>query len=198
MKMEHGTAYAVTIGGARLELLQGDITRQEDVEAIGNAANTRLAGGGGVDGAIHRAAGPALMEELKAKHPGGCPTGGAVITAGGRLKALYVIHAVGPVYSGSPRDAERLAGAYRESLALCSRHRIQSVAFPSISTGAYGYPVEEAARVALEAVRGYVDAQQDMRVVRFVLYDERTLSAYARVLSTVMGSPAGRGGGDAR
>src|SRR5512136_494025 len=119
-----------TIGGSTLEITQGDITLQ-DTEAIGNAANSALAGGGGVDGAIHRASGPSIMDELKAKYKG-CPTGSAVITRGGNLKAKYVIHAVGPRYSGSAKDAELLAGAYRKSLELCFQHSISSIAFPSI------------------------------------------------------------------
>src|SRR5512139_1566185 len=137
-------AAKINIGKSTLEVVQGDITLQE-TEAIGNAANSALAGGGGVDGAIHRAGGPALMAELKAKYEG-CPTGSAVITGGGRLKAEHVIHAVGPRYSGTLRDAELLASAYRKSLELCTQHKISSIAFPSISTGIYGYPVEEASR----------------------------------------------------
>ena len=136
-----------TISRSTLEIVQGDITLQE-TEAIGNAANSALAGGGGVDGAIHRAGGPSIMSELKAKYKG-CPTGSAVITRGGNLKAKYVIHAVGPRYSGSAKDAELLASAYGKSLGLCSQHNIASIAFPSISTGIYGYPVEEASRLAL-------------------------------------------------
>ena len=136
----------LTIGRARIELCLGDIT-QQDTEAIGNAANAKLAGGGGVDGATHSAGGPSLMAQLKARYPEGCPTGQAVITGGGRLKATFVIHAVGPVYAGKPHDATLLASAYRSSLEICSRHGITSVAFPSISTGAYGYPVQEAAPI---------------------------------------------------
>ena len=138
----------VTVNQSTLEIVQGDIT-QQDITAIGNAANSALAGGGGVDGAIHRAGGPAVMSELKVKYKG-CPTGSAVITGGGHLKAKYVIHAVGPRYSGSPKDAEHLSGAYRKSLELCSQNKIDSIAFPSISTGIYGYPVEEASRIALK------------------------------------------------
>src|SRR5512136_2451517 len=137
----------ITINQAVLEVTQGDVT-QQDTEAIGNAANSALAGGGGVDGAIHRVGGPAIMAELKSKYQG-CPTGSAVITGGGRLKAKHVIHAVGPRYSGTLRDAELLASAYRKSLELCTQHKISSISFPSISTGIYGYPVEEASRIAL-------------------------------------------------
>jgi len=169
-----------TIVRSTLEITQGDITLQ-DAEAIGNAANSALAGGGGVDGAIHRAGGPAIMAELKAKYKG-CPTGSAVITRGGNLRAKYVIHAVGPRYSGSPKDAELLAGAYRKSLELCSQHNISSVAFPSISTGIYGYPVEEAARIALKTVADYLEKHQEIRLVRFVLFDSSTYQTYEAAL----------------
>jgi len=172
------------VGDARIELVQGDITRQE-TEAIGNAANSRLAGGGGVDGAIHRAGGPEIIQELKAKYPGGCPIGQAVITGGGKLKARYVLHAVGPVYSGKPRDAELLAGAYQSCLRLCSQHGISTVAFPSISTGVYGYPVEEAAPVALGAVATYLKEHPEIRLARFVLFDAGTLAAYERALGAL-------------
>lgn len=165
-----------------IELVQGDITQQE-TEAIANAANSRLAGGGGVDGAIHRAGGPSLMQELRAKYPKGCPTGQAVITHGARLKARYVLHAVGPVYSGHPRDAELLAGAYQACLSLCSQHGVATVAFPSISTGVYGYPVDEAAPIALRAVAAYLAEHPEIRLARFVLFDPKTLSAYQRALA---------------
>ncbi len=174
----------INVGKSTLEVVQGDITLQ-DTEAIGNAANSALAGGGGVDGAIHRAGGPSLIAELKAKYKG-CPTGSAVITGGGNLKAKYVIHAVGPRYSGSPKDAGLLAGAYRESLELCSQHNISSVAFPSISTGVYGYPVEEASRIALSTVIDYLEKRQDIKLVRFVLFDSRTYQAYAAALKQLV------------
>ncbi len=170
----------VSIGTSILEIVQGDIT-QQDTTAIGNAANSALAGGGGVDGAIHRAGGPSLMAELKAKYRG-CPTGSAVITAGGNLKAKYVIHAVGPRYSGSPTDADLLSGAYRKSLELCSEHKIDSVALPSISTGIYGYPVEDASRIAVKTVMDYLEAHSDIRLVRFVLFDSRTYKVYEAAL----------------
>ncbi len=175
------TGEAATIGKARLELVQGDITLQ-DTEAVGNAANSRLAGGGGVDGAIHRAGGPSIMSELKANGPRGCPTGQAVMTGGGRLKARHVIHAVGPVYSGKPTDAERLASAYRSSLELCTRHQIASIAFPSISTGVYGYPVEEAAPIAIRTVATYLAEHPEVVLVRFVLFDAKTWTAYRDAL----------------
>ena len=175
---------AVTIGASRIKLVQGDIT-QQDAEAIGNAANSRLAGGGGVDGAIHRAGGPTIMKELWAKYPQGCPTGQAVITGGGRLKARYVLHAVGPVYSGTPKDAELLASAYRACLALCSQHEITSVAFPSISTGVYHYPVEEAAPIALGTVATYLKTHPKIVLVRFVLFDSATYAAYHQALEAL-------------
>ena len=174
----------INIGKSTLEVVQGDITLQ-DTEAIGNAANSALAGGGGVDGAIHRAGGPSLMAELRANYKG-CPTGSAVITAGGKLKAKYVIHAVGPRYSGSPKDAELLAGAYRKSLELCSEHNIPSVAFPSISTGVYGYPVEEASRIALSTVIDYLEKRQDIKLIRFVLFDSGTYQTYAVALKELV------------
>ncbi len=170
----------VNIHKSNLEVVQGDITLQ-DTEGIGNAANSALAGGGGVDGAIHRAGGPTIMAELKAKYKG-CPTGSAVITGGGNLKAKYVIHAVGPRYSGSPKDAELLSGAYRKSLELCAQHKIASIAFPSISTGIYGYPVEEASRVALKTIIDYLKDHPEIKLVRFVLFDSTTYRTYEEAL----------------
>ncbi|MBI4354027.1 MAG: O-acetyl-ADP-ribose deacetylase [Candidatus Omnitrophica bacterium] len=166
----------------QIGLVQGDITQQE-TEAIANAANSKLAGGGGVDGAIHRAGGPQIMAELKANYPQGCPTGQAVITSGGRLKARYVLHAVGPVYSGRPKDAQLLASAYRSCLSLCSQHGIRTVAFPSISTGVYRYPVEEAASLALHTVTDYLTTHPEIALVRFVLFDTNTYAAYHHVLA---------------
>lgn len=163
-----------------LELVEGDITHQE-TEAIVNAANTKLLGGGGVDGAIHRAGGPQILEECK--KIGGCPTGEARITTGGRLKARYVIHAVGPVYKeGRREEAKLLANAYHNSLVLASQHGIQSIAFPSISTGAYGYPLEEAARIALNTVRDYLKDHPEIKLVRFVLFGQTAYETYRRVL----------------
>lgn len=169
-----------TVNQSILEVVQGDIT-QQDTEAIGNAANSHLAGGGGVDGAIHRAGGRSIMDELKAKYKG-CPTGSAVLTEGGNLKAKYVIHAVGPIYSGSPKDAQLLSSAYRMCLELCTRHNISSIAFPSISTGIYGYPVEEASRVALKTVKDYLEDHQEIKLVRFVLFDSKTYRIYEEAL----------------
>ena len=174
-----------TIHQSTLEVVQGDITHQ-DTEAIGNAANSALAGGGGVDGAIHRAGGPSLMSELKTKYKG-CPTGSAVITGGGNLKAKYVIHAVGPRYSGSPQDPELLSGAYRKSLELCTQNKISSIAFPSISTGIYGYPEEEASRIALTTVMDYLKHHSEIKLVRFVLFDGNTLSVYQEALKELTG-----------
>ena len=170
----------VRIDGSTLELVQGDIT-QQDTEAIVNAANPSLLGGGGVDGAIHRAAGPELLEECRTL--GGCETGDAKITKGYRLKAKYVIHAVGPVYrkEGS-RAPGLLASAYRRSLEVALENGIRSVAFPSISTGAYGYPLEEAAPIALKTVIEFLKAHPEIELVRFVLYDPRTYAAYEKAL----------------
>jgi O-acetyl-ADP-ribose deacetylase (regulator of RNase III) len=173
----------VNVEKSILEVVQGDIT-QEDTEAIGNAANSALAGGGGVDGAIHRAGGPSIMSELKAKYKG-CPTGSAVITGGGNLKAKYVIHAVGPRYSGSLKDPELLSGAYRKSLELCSQNKISSIAFPSISTGIYGYPVEEASKVALKTVTEYLKDHPEIKLVRFVLFDSKTFEVYKESLNAI-------------
>ncbi len=168
------------IADTRLVLVEGDIT-QADTQAIVNAANSRLAGGGGVDGAIHRAGGPEIMAECR--KIGGCPTGQAVITTAGRLKAEKVIHTVGPIYQGTPRDAELLAECYRNSLALAAEHGLRSIAFPSISTGAYGYPLEDAARVALAAVKEGIEAHPGaFDEVRFVLFGSRAFDAYRRAL----------------
>jgi O-acetyl-ADP-ribose deacetylase (regulator of RNase III) len=170
----------VNVQKSILEIVQGDIT-QQDTEAIGNAANSALAGGGGVDGAIHRAGGPTLMAELNAKYKG-CPTGSAVITRGGNLKADYVIHAVGPRYSGSPKDPKLLSNAYQKSLELCSQNKISSIAFPSISTGIYGYPVEQASRIALRTVMDYLKDHPEIKLVRFVLFDSNTYRVYEGAL----------------
>jgi O-acetyl-ADP-ribose deacetylase (regulator of RNase III) len=172
-----------TIHQSTLEVVQGDIT-QQDTEAIGNAANSALAGGGGVDGAVHRAGGPSIMSELRTRYKG-CPTGSAVITGGGNLKAKYVIHAVGPRYSGSPKDPELLSGAYRKSLELSTQNKISSIAFPSISTGIYGYPVQEASRVALKTVMDYLKDHPEIELVRFVLFDSKTFDVYKESLKEI-------------
>jgi O-acetyl-ADP-ribose deacetylase len=167
---------------ARLELVQGDITLA-DTEAIANAANSALMRGGGVDGAIHRAAGPKLQEALdrvRETLPGhSLATGKAVLTDGFDLPARYVIHCVGPIYDREGAKAPALlAGAYREALALCQQHEITSISFPSISTGVYGYPVREAARVALAAVHEGLGQAPVVRLCRFVLFDPATLVTY--------------------
>ncbi len=175
----------VKFGDCELELVQGDITKVE-ADAIVNAANSRLAGGGGVDGAIHRAAGPSLMKETREKYPDGCPTGSAVATGAGKLKAKYVFHAVGPVWRGGQRDErELLQSAYRKCLELAVEHDCQSVAFPAISTGAYGYPVDQAAEAALTVVRDFLLEHGKPRKVVFVLFDEGTYGAFARVLESM-------------
>ena len=177
---------AIEIGPARLSLVQGDITRQE-VDAIVNAANSGLMGGGGVDGAIHRGGGPAILEECRkiVARIGRLPAGEAVITTGGNLKAKYVIHTVGPVWHGGNRgEAEILASAYRESLKLAGEHKLTSVAFPSISTGAYGYPVHDAARVALSTVIAFLkDEPTSLQNVYLVLFDSATYQVYASELN---------------
>ncbi len=170
-------ALRIPVDGSTIELVQGDIVDQE-VEALVNAANSSLLGGGGVDGAIHRAAGPELLAECRTV--GGCPTGEARLTKGYNLKARYVIHAVGPVYRGTPRDAELLAGAYRSSLELASRHGIRSLAFPSISTGIYGYPVDQAAPIALRTVSEHLAGYPGIELVRFVLWGRDSYAAFER------------------
>jgi O-acetyl-ADP-ribose deacetylase (regulator of RNase III) len=170
----------VMVGRSKLELVQGDITRQ-DTEAIVNAANSSLLGGGGVDGAIHRAGGPQILEECR--KIGGCPPGEARITSGGRLKAKYVIHTVGPVYyGGRSGEAQTLANAYRNSLALASQRGIKSLAFPSISTGAYGYPIGLAAPIALRTTTDYLQAHPEVELVRFVLFGQSAYDAYKTAL----------------
>jgi O-acetyl-ADP-ribose deacetylase len=173
----------VKIGPSVLELVEGDLT-QQDTEAIVNAANEQLRVGGGVDGAINRAGGPKIQEE--ARRIGRCPTGQAVITTGGNLKARYVIHTVGPIYrDGQHGEPELLASAYRESLKLASARSIRSLAFPSLSTGVYGYPAPDAARVALTTVKDYLSHHPEIELVRFVLFGQPTFEAYAEALGEV-------------
>ena len=170
----------VKINNSILELVVGDITK-EATEAIVNAANSWLRGGGGVDGAIHRAGGPQIMEECR--KIGGCPTGNAVITSGGLLNAKYVIHAVGPIYHrGKKGEAELLASAYQNSLKRASENSIRSVSFPSLSTGAYGYPFDEAAPVALKTISEYLKHHDEIEHVRFVLFGEDAYRVYASAL----------------
>ncbi|MGH7573178.1 MAG: O-acetyl-ADP-ribose deacetylase [Gemmatimonadota bacterium] len=169
------------VSGTRLEALREDITDQ-CVDAIVNAANSSLLGGGGVDGAIHRAAGGGLLEECRGI--GGCPTGEARITSGHDLPTRHVIHTVGPRWKGGGRgEADLLASCYRSSLDLAAAHGLRTIAFPSISTGAYGYPVERAAPVAVGAVRVWLEAHPDrLELVRFVLFSERDLAIYREAL----------------
>ncbi|OHC00518.1 MAG: O-acetyl-ADP-ribose deacetylase [Planctomycetes bacterium RIFCSPLOWO2_12_FULL_39_13] len=170
----------VNINKSILELIEGDITEQE-TDAIVNAANSSLLGGGGVDGAIHRAGGPKILEECKKL--GGCPTGEARITTGGKLKARHVIHTVGPVYSGGKqRESELLANAYKNSLNLASKYKLKSVSFPSISTGAYSYPINEASTIALKTVIDYLKTYTDIKLVRFVLYGQKAYQVYEKAL----------------
>jgi len=170
----------ISINKATLELVQGDIT-QQGTDAIVNAANPTLLGGGGVDGAIHRTAGPDLLAECRTL--GGCETGNAKITKGYNLKAKHVIHTVGPVYRRDGKQApELLASAYRRSLEVASENGLKSVAFPSISTGAYGYPLDKAAPIALGTVRDFLKEHPEIELVRFVLFDQKTLGVYQEVL----------------
>jgi len=170
----------VSVGRAVLELVEGDLT-QQDTEAIVNAANPSLRGGGGVDGAIHRAGGPKILEACR--QIGGCPTGEARLTTGGQLKARYVIHTVGPIYrDGLHQEPQLLASCYRESLKLARAKGIKSVAFPSISTGAYGYPIQDAARIALKTVTQYLTDHPEIRLVRFVLFGRAAYQAYEQAL----------------
>jgi O-acetyl-ADP-ribose deacetylase (regulator of RNase III) len=174
----------VTINASRLILAQGDITK-ESTDAIVNAANTHLAGGGGVDGAIHRAGGLAIMQECR--KIGGCPPGKAVITTGGNLKARYVIHTVGPRYYDSTKgEAALLKSAYLESLKLTSARNLKSIAFPAISTGIYGYPVHDAARISLKTTIEYLKGHNDIEVVRFVLFDHTIYDIFSEELKKLL------------
>jgi O-acetyl-ADP-ribose deacetylase len=175
----------IHFGPARIRLVQGDITRQE-VDAIVNAANARLAGGGGVDGAIHRAGGPTLMQETRSRYPQGCPTGEAVVTSAGTLNAKYVIHAVGPVWRGGMhQEAKLLASAFRRSLEVAIAHQCRSIAFPAISTGVYAYPVDLAADCSLKTVRDFLLEFARPFEARFVLFDAGTYGAFSRVLESM-------------
>lgn len=175
------------IGMSRIRLVVGDITR-EKADAIVNAANSSLMGGGGVDGAIHDAGGPSILEECRRirERQGGCPTGQAVSTTAGRLQANYVIHTVGPVWGGGNRDEDQLlASCYRNSLQLAAELGCESVAFPSISTGAYRFPIARAARIALQTVAEEL-SRSGVKEVRFVLFSPSDFSVYARALGELV------------
>ena len=175
----------VSIGQTKLSIIQGDITKQA-TDAIVNAANSSLMGGGGVDGAIHRAGGLAILEECKqiVSRQGRLPTGKAVITSGGNLQARFVIHTVGPIwYGGNKGEPELLASAYRESLKVVAGNNLTSISFPSISTGAYGYPVIEAAKVAISTVASLLtEGVTSIKEVVFVLFDSVTFETYSAAL----------------
>ncbi len=169
------------ISGVRIEVVQGDITAQDDVDAVVNAANAELESGGGVAGAIHEAAGPDLEEESRPLAP--IEPGEAVITGGYDLPNPHVIHVLGPVYGSDEPEDELLARCYREALALAEENGVESLAFPAISTGAFGYPVEEAAEIALQTVSGSAAELQNVRLIRFVLFSEEDVEVYERLLS---------------
>lgn len=170
---------------ALIELVQGDITRLE-VDAIVNAANSSLQGGGGVDGAIHRAAGPALLEECRRirERQGGCPAGQAVLTGAGNLKARCVIHTVGPVWQGGEKSEDALlASCYANCLRLAVRHAVRTIAFPNVSTGIYGFPKERAAGIAVREVRSFVESDATLERVIFVSFDPESYALYQELLS---------------
>ncbi|BBO93320.1 O-acetyl-ADP-ribose deacetylase [Desulfosarcina ovata] len=168
----------------RLETRQGDIT-QLSVDAIVNAANQTLKGGGGVDGAIHRAAGPELLAECRTL--GGCPTGEARLTRGYRLPARYVIHTVGPVYRGRPEDPRLLANCYTNSLILARDHGICSIAFPAISCGVYGYPIDEACKIAVDTCAAFITANEAIEKIVFMLFSDKDLAVYSQYLKNHAG-----------
>ena len=171
------------VGNGTIELSQGDITLQQ-VDAIVNAANSRLMGGGGVDGAIHRRGGRSIMEETDRRYPDGCPTGSAVISSAGNLQARYVIHAVGPVYRGGKQhEAELLAAAYQTSLKLAADHDCRSIALPALSTGAYRFPMAEAAKIALTTACDFLKANGQPSLIRFVLFDASAMETFQRQLA---------------
>ena len=182
----------IMIGKAKVRIIRGDITDQE-TDAIVNAANPSLMGGGGVDGAIHRKGGSKILEECKkvraAKWPDGLPIGRAVITSGGNLKARWVIHTVGPVWRGGrDQEPEMLANAYRNSLRLAVSESLKTISFPSISTGAYGYPVEKASRIALSAVKEFLEKEDKSEEVIFVLFSQRDLETYKEAAREIFGA----------
>lgn len=167
---------------SRIEIVQGDITKQR-VDAIVNAANKTLLGGGGVDGAIHRAAGPELLMECRKL--GGCPTGEARITSGYNLPAKYVIHTVGPVYRGRPDDAQLLAGCYKNSLNLAIRHQVRTIAFPAISCGVYGYPIKEASRITVDTTIDFLFDNISIETVVYVLFSPGDVKVYDEYLKSL-------------
>jgi O-acetyl-ADP-ribose deacetylase len=168
----------------RVQILEGDITKQQ-VEAVVNAANTSLLGGGGVDGAIHRAAGPELLEETR--RIGGCPTGEARVSKGYRLPARYVIHTVGPVWRGGQENEDQLlANYYRNSFGAAKNLKIKSIAFPSISTGAYGFPLERAAEIALQETRKFLETDKTLTKVVFVCFGEKVLNTYTKAAGKIL------------
>ena len=174
---------SIKFGAVEISLKREDITR-EAVDVIVNAANSGLLGGGGVDGAIHRAGGPEILAECREvrARQGGCPTGEAVITGAGRLEAKYVVHTVGPVWrGGGVGEPNLLRSAYRNSLALAAEHGAKTVAFPSISTGVYGYPIEKAAGIALSTVREWAEEHDDLEEIRFILFSDDDLETYKKV-----------------
>jgi O-acetyl-ADP-ribose deacetylase len=167
----------------RIEIVDGDITQQQ-VDAIVNAANNSLLGGGGVDGAIHRAAGPELLAECQALH--GCPTGAAKLTKGYKLPAKYVIHTVGPVWHGGDSHEEQmLENCYRNSLQVALQHGIKTIAFPSISTGVYGFPIERAARIALRTVKAFLEKEAGLQRIIFVCFGNRDFQLYQRAANEI-------------
>lgn len=173
------------IGAGTLELTVGDITVSQ-ADAIVNAANSRLAGGGGVDGAIHRAGGPAIMQETARRYPDGCPTGSAVISGAGDLPARFVLHAVGPVWSGGRRgEDEQLAAAYRRCFELAAQEQCESVALPALSAGAYRFPIDQAAEIALREAIEHLRGGRPPNLVRFVLFTEGVYSAFAAALENM-------------
>ena len=179
---------ACLVGSARIELVRGDIT-QQDTDAIVNAANSSLLGGGGVDGAIHRAGGPAILAACRAirEQRGPLPPGEAVITTGGMLPARYVIHTVGPIWRGGQSgEPDTLEHCYTNSLAVAASHSVKRVAFPSISTGAYGYPIDRAASAALNSVRDALLAGSPVELVRWVLFGENDLAVYCQALERLV------------